>query len=898
MPDEKHPYEVQDAPIPSYEEATSSNTHLGPREVSDDAERQGLLQPDAFATSSGSRRRNGYYQPPSVQSVRNSEDSDLSLPEVNGEIADEDEEEAELRRELHEMDIDDEEAAASARRGGGGGGGGGQSMFSKRISSLTTTLSRIQLPKLNVRWLTGRIRMPSVSDRYRPSLPIIARLFGLFLVVSLVYLLFVSEMFPGMQSGGLGGQTFNPEWVRKFAQGTINTDRIRDNLKYITSYDHVAGTKGNYELGTWIERRFQAGGLEGVMVEEYEVYLNYPVENGRKVSIVEPADKAWDAKIEEPDAYVAPGAEQSTQQTLAYHGLSKRGSAQGPLIYAHYGSREDFKRLADKQIKVEGAIVMVRAGGHPKDAASKVKAAQEAGAVGCLIYTDPSDDGFVKGKTWPEGKYRPQDSLERSSVALTSYVVGDVLTPGDPSRPTVPRKPKHNNPGLVKIPSLPLSWSDAKHLIASLEGHGEELQDDWRGGAGDEVWWSGNEESPIVRIQNEQSETDTQKIHNVIGYYHGYETPTEKIIVGNHRDSWCFGAADPGSGTAVMLEVVDTLGQLQRQGWRPARSIVFASWDAAEYNLMGSTEFVEDHIDDLRSSGVAYINVDNGVSGDNLHLSGSPLLERAFTRILGRVSDPVRNKTFSEIFQDTPTKMTNLDARGDYVPFQSLAGMTTLDFGFRGDGGPLHSCYETYEWMLEHVDPDMHYHTALAQIWVLLILDLAQEPMLPFHFKDFSDSFKDYVDELEMDAIAAGAQADEFDITPLRELSVKLERELVQFMSFEDRWYSQVLGTGGFESRTNAAHRWGHNSRAIAFESHLLDWPWDAKPVDGVGYGIPGREQYKHVLFGPSTIDGEGVTFPFIRDALEVRDWKLAMKMMLKTRDIISRASETLLPGH
>ncbi|KAK4954752.1 hypothetical protein LTR66_013511, partial [Elasticomyces elasticus] len=612
-------------PIPTYEEATSSRpassqTHRGPEEPSDDAERQGLL-------GRGSEpRRNGNYQAPSAQSVRSSQDSDLHLPEVNGH-EDEDED---LRHDMEQMDVLDplQPDTAAQRRARM------RSQFSKRLSSLTTTLSSIHLPSFAA--LTSRI--PRLSDQYRPSLPIVARLAGLFTIIALIYILFALDVIP---TRSRIGQQYDPESVRTYVQGHVDANRIRDYLKYITSYDHVAGSEGDLFLARWIQGLWESAKLDDVSVSDYFVYLNYPTVEGRRVAIVDPPEMRWQAKLDEEPVY--PNAGPGQKNTLSWHGNSRAGNVTGPLVYANGGSREDFQTLKDMGINLNGSIVLVKYYSTQGDRALKVKAAELAGASGCLIYSDPQEDGFLKGEALPNGRWRPDDAVQRGAVSLMSWVVGDVLTPGWASSMNANRFSINDNPGLNNIPSLPLAWRDAQKLLQALEGHGQKVPLDWVGGVPDVEWWTGDDSSPTVHLQNEQDENIYQQIWNVHGTIRGIESPRKKIIVGNHRDAWCFGSVDPGSGTAVMLEVVNIFSGLRKLGWRPLRTIEFASWDAEEYNLIGSTEYVEDHMEYLRENGVAYLNVDVGVYGDRFRAAASPLFERVVLRVLDRVADPHKN---------------------------------------------------------------------------------------------------------------------------------------------------------------------------------------------------------------------------------------------------------------
>ncbi|KAK0662172.1 putative glutamate carboxypeptidase [Lasiodiplodia hormozganensis] len=898
MVDEKHPYDPHESlPIPTYEEATSSRppsalSHLGPNEVSDDAERQGLLGGRGGGGSSGggaSRRSDGYQQP-SVESVRDSMESDLSLPDMVEESEDE---EAGLHREMEQLEV--------IEAGGQPHGSRRARMnmsFSKRISSIGATLSSIRLPRLRkpLRWPTFSCRVPSIPENMRPGYSVILRLFGVLMMASLVYALLVTSVLP-LGRGGMA--PFNPEWARSFVQSKISAERIRDNLKHITSVDHVAGTKGDKFLANWIESFFTQAGMDKVATLEYNVYLNYPVKEGRRVAIVDPPEFRYEAKLEEELAVPGIGPE---QQTLAFHGMSRAGNVTAPLVYANYGSQEDFKRLKDRGIDVNGTIVLVRYYGTMSDRAMKVKFAEENGAIGCLIYSDPKDDGFVRGDVYPEGRWRPEDGVQRGSVAQSAWIVGDVLTPGIGSGRDAKRISKDNNPALPNIPSMPLAWRDAKPLLQALKGHGDKAPKDWVGGVPDVEWWTGDKTSPLVLLQNEQDEEEKQPIWNVLGVFEGVEVSAKKIFVGNHRDAWCFGSADAGGGTAVMMEVITALDLLVQEGWRPLRSIYFASWDAEEYNIIGSTEYVEDHINDIRENAIAYLNVDVGVVGDKFRALGSPLFQSALNRVLARVADPLQNKTVGEIWNEGGGKLGGLGAGSDYVAFQDLAGCSSIDIMFDGpeNGYPYHSCYETFDWMDKYGDPGFIYHATLAEIWVLLILELAQEPIYPFDLKDYGMAVKGYIHDLEKYAIGKDAtRGKQLDLKSLREAADTLERNAKEFEGWEDWWWGQFRGRSGYETNSMGMQRLSHNTRMSNFETHLLDLPDGGKNTDdddGEQHGIPGREQFKHVIFGPDAWSGyDEAYFPAVRDAIELGNWTLAQQQADKAARIISKAADKLL---
>ncbi|KAF2748020.1 N-acetylated-alpha-linked acidic dipeptidase 2 [Sporormia fimetaria CBS 119925] len=894
MPDEKHRYEVpEDPPIPTYEEATSSQprSRFGPEEVSDDAERQGLLG----TASIPSRTRNGNYQAPSAATPRASEDSEAEFLSLD----DGEEETAALRQEMEEMEILDPEEDESGRsrrerlRG----------RFSKRFQQITHRLSRfhfprIPWPRIQMNWYQG-VSTPSIPDQFRPGCAIVARICGLVLIAALVYLLVVSELMP-LGSANFG-QPFNPEWVRQQVQEGVDTGRIVENLKYITSYDHVAGSEGSFYLGQWIEGKFKEAGLDTFWHDEYYVYLNYPTKDGRRVAIVDPPEKRWQAKLEEESAYNPPKA-----QTLAFHGLSASGNVTGPLIYANYGHKDDFQRLNETGVSVEGAVVLMRYYGTQSDRSMKVRAAQDAGAAGVLIYSDPAEDGFKKGDVWPTGRWRPQDAIQRGTVALSSWIAGDVLTPGVPSTKDAPRMPKDKNPALPKIPSLPLAWRDAQHLLHSLQNIGPEVPKSWIGATPNvgSTWYSGHpSSSPKVNLQNLQDEVEKQPIQNIFGSIIGIEEKAKKIIIGNHRDSWCFGAADPGSGTAVILEVARVLGDLRAQGWRPLRTIEFASWDAEEYNIIGSTEHVEANIADLRTNAIAYLNIDVGVTGDKIWANGSPLLRQAWLRALGRVTDPKQNVTLKELWMKDNNALGGLGAGSDYLAFQDMAGTSSLDFGFSGPehGDMYHSCYETFNWVAKYVDPGFSYHNLLAQVWALLILELAQEHILPMRLDEYAEHLLHEYDNLvewarKLAKETAYKKFDDKMFLPIRDAVEAFVKLATKFHTWEDHWYNMVYGTNGFEAPGLTLQRLAHNEKMGDLDTRLLDLPTGEKGDREGDHGIPNRNQFKHVIFGPDA-SGSGydaAIFPFVRDAIDNGDWGLAERQVRKTADIILKAAESL----
>ena len=859
-PENKRPSLELVPPIPTYDEAIQAGGSRSafdgdwqrndfPHSPIDDsrsenAEGQSLLTSRHPNTSQNGRngRRPGGYRPPTVET--DDEDSWGSDSDSDGEAD-------QVRREMQEMEIDD--PADRSRNSWGkrmgfnlalpqwrwkwrwrlprvllrraGGGTEGQEGPSGATGNTTNTDGEETTPR-------RRFSFPSLPKFGSTALFfLVARLFALFLIIGLLYLLFSSDLFTTM-SRRWGSQMFDPESVRMFVQNSMSPSTIRENAEHFTQYAHLAGTEGDYALAERTESLFKRYGLEEVKWDVYNVYLNYPKKDGRAVQILDDNGKpTWWAKLEEDrDPNVArPG-----HPTFAFHGHSKSGDVTGPLIYVNYGSREDFQRLKDEGIDTRGAIALVRYGGTQSDRALKVKAAELAGFSGCLIYSDPADDGFKKGIEAPNGPFMPKDGVQRGSVSLMSWVVGDVLTPGWESRPGMPRMKVEQTKGLVKIPSLPLAWRDAQVLLKAIKGFGRVVPDGWHGGVPEVEWWTGNRSSPVVRLKNQQDEVKEQPIWNVYGKILGVEQDQKSIIIGNHRDSWTYGAADPASGTAVMLELARVFGDLMSRGWRPKRTIEFMSWDAEQYNLIGSTEYVEQNDAKLRNDAYAYINLDTAVTGSQLHAAGSPVFRKLLLQVLHRVQDPLLNTTLRQRWDDRKGELEGLGAGSDYVAFQDIVGTSSLDLHFDGEGYPYHSNYETYDWMNKVGDPDFVYHTLLAQVVGLIVLELADRNIVPFDMRHYGDSLNRWVDDIiswakkngpkgQDDTGGKGGPSDTLSLGELKLAAGEAAVAIEEFAKWETYWENNVMSGNGWESVGLYKKRCEYNDRMALFETDLLD---------------------------------------------------------------------------
>ncbi|KEY67341.1 hypothetical protein S7711_09471 [Stachybotrys chartarum IBT 7711] len=896
MPSEKKPF--YDPIPPTYDEALATGSGWArPRSPTDErdateTEAQSLLSRPNNGASSSSRAHG--YRAPTVET-----DDEDSLWDSDAESDEADQ----VRREMQEMEIEE----PSRPRG---------SLWRKRIGFSLSLPKwkwswRPRLPRLQIRLPSrpAESETPETSadsdeatetttqsrSRCVPTtatgvmmLLTFARVTVVVIILGFLYLVFATDFLGGF-SKRITGIRFNPEDVRLHVQGSVDPRRMRACVEHFSSYAHIAGTEGDYATAMDVESMFHRAGLDEVVVDEYFAYVNYPRKDGRAVQIMDAKGSraTWTAKLEEDEM----GGETAGHQTYAFHAHSKSGDVRGPLIYANYGSQEDFKKLKDSGVDAHGAIALVRDHGTQNEAALKVKAAELAGFAGCIIYSDPADDGFLKGDVAPGGPFMPSDGVHRGAVSLKSMVIGDVLTPGWESKKETPRMKMKDAPGLPGIPSLPLAWRDAQVLLQHLKGFGQKVPSEWKGGVPDVgEWWTGNATSPIVRLKNEQDEIRDQPVWNVYGRIIGMEEAAKSIIIGNHRDALAFGATDPHTGTAVMIETARIFGDLVSRGWRPLRTIEFMSWDAAEYNLIGSTEYVEYNLEDIRANAFAYINLDTVVAGDELTVAGSPVHKKALHRAIGRIADPWRNATLKELWERRGADIDGLGADGDYAAFQGIAGTSSIELSFSGGNFPHRSSYDTFDLIDKITDPEFVYHGLMCQLVGLILLELADHRILPFDMKEYAAKIGHWIDDLEKWASKNGVDGKEqpqLHFKELKDAAVLIQNNAVTFHKWEDEWQSAVVASGGWEPSDYLLKRFEFNNKMSQFETTLLDTEF--------GGGIPNRTQFKHVVFGPQLWSSSEVSyFPAIRDTIEAKDWESAKRIMEKTAVILRKAAVVL----
>ncbi|KAF2195881.1 N-acetylated-alpha-linked acidic dipeptidase-like protein 2 [Zopfia rhizophila CBS 207.26] len=643
---------------------------------------------------------------------------------------------------------------------------------------------------------------------------------------------------------------------------------------YYTHGRHVAGenkTMAQWTAGRWAEYGFTS------RLEEYYVYLNYPVHHSLQLNY---ANGSTYTPILQEDVLAVDDTTNYPNRVPAFHGYSFSGNASAEYVYVGRGQQVDFNRLQALGVELEGKIALAKYGGPFRGL--KVKNAQEHGMIGAVIFTDPGDDGNVteaKGvAAYPNGPARNPTSIQRGSVQFLSIYPGDPTTPGYPSKKDSPRAEKSNI--VPSIPSLPISWIEAQPLLQALDSYGTVGQavnrTGWVGAIPNVTYSTGPAPGTTLSLSNILEDKITW-IWDVIGIING-TNEDEVVIVGNHRDAWMVGgAADPNSGSAVLVELAKAFGNLLKTGWKPKRTIVLASWDAEEYGLVGSTEWVEEYIPWLKGTAVSYLNIDVGVSGTIPDFSASPDLHSVTTSIAKKIVWPYRgttNRTLYDVWEEEGGEIGVLGSGSDYTSFLHR-GIGAIDLGTtRGANDPIyhsHSNYDSYHWMANFGDPGFLTHKAIGQYLTLFLYHLANDASLPLEPANYGPELHTYFEELD-ETIASSNGT--LDLTELSDAIVTFEDSAQQFNTLRGR----ALSSNDSDLLTTANHKARDFSRGFASQG-----------------GLPGREFFQNLIFAPGLDTGYApTTFPGITESVTAGNFILAEKYVGKTAKAILAAASIL----
>jgi N-acetylated-alpha-linked acidic dipeptidase len=682
------------------------------------------------------------------------------------------------------------------------------------------------------------------------------------------------------------------DWENKF-RALPDPARMRADMKLLSARPHHVGSPYDKQNAEWLLKQFKDAGWDA-HIEQFDVL--FPTPKQRVVELVAPT--RFTAKLQEPPFADDPTSSQTSEQLPTYNVYSIDGDVTGPLVYVNYGIPADYDALERRGISVKGAIVIARYGQSWRGI--KPKVAAEHGAIGCLIYSDPGDDGYSGGDVMPEGPMRPADGVQRGSVMDMPTYPGDPLTPGVGATKDAKRLALKDVTTFTKIPVLPISYGDARPLLAAIGG--QIAPQDWRG-ALPLTYKIGPGPARVHLVV--KSNWDVKTIYDVIGTLHGSSSPDEWVVRGNHHDAWVNGADDPIAGQVALLEEVRAMGALLKQGWHPKRTIIYAAWDGEEPGLLGSTEWAEAHAADLAQHAVAYLNSDTNGRG-YFGVSGSHVLEKFINGVMRDITDPETGasvdrrararqlerasaSTRKELRSRADLHIGALGSGSDYTAFLQHVGVPSMNMGYGGEdqGGVYHSVYDDFYWYTHFADTSFVYGRALAQTSGTAVMRLADADVIPYDFTDLAETVSGYVEELKnlhngmaSSVVEHNRQVADsgFFLTndPRRPLALPGKEALVPSLDFSPL-DSAVAALTSASKRYQTAFTQAMDGEATASFAKLNTDLLQSERLLLSSSGLPNRPWYKHLLYAPGYYTGYGVkTIPGVREAIEQKEWPLA----------------------
>ena len=714
---------------------------------------------------------------------------------------------------------------------------------------------------------------------------------------------------PGLRGYSPEAAAQQREWETKF-RALPNASAIGGYVKRLSARPHHVGSPYDKDNAQWILGKFKEWGIPAE-IETFHVL--FPTPTDRAVELVEPT--RFTAKLQEPTVPQDPTSNQHDEQLPTYNAYSIDGDVTAPLVYVNYGIPDDYDQLDRLGVSVKGAIVIARYGGSWRGI--KPKVAAEHGAVGCIIYSDPRDDGYFMGEVFPQGAWRNRDGAQRGSVMDMPLYPGDPLTPGIGATANAKRVELKNAQTITKIPVLPISYGDAQPLLEALGGRVAPLN--WRGALPLTYHVGPGPAKVHLKVK---SSWDIKPIYNVIARIAGSTYPDEWILRGNHHDAWVNGAEDPVSGVSALLEEARAFSELRKQGWKPKRTIVYCVWDGEEEGLLGSTEWAEEHAAELQRHAAVYINSDGNGRG-YLSMSGSHSLEKFINGVAREINDPETNVTAwkrdqlhrvsragsAEARQDArqrpDLRIEALGSGSDYTVFVDHLGIASLNLGFGGEdgGGIYHSIYDDYYWYTRFSDGDFVYGRALAQTIGSAVLRLAGAEVLPYDFSNLAETVNRYVDELQKlwKSTADGIKERNREIEegvfratsdprhPLLPPAAEAVPPFLNFAPLENGAAALTKSADRYEKALAKASLAGRNvtslnAKLIQMERGLTD-----------PQGLPRRPWFQHQLYAPGFYTGYGVkTIPAVREAIEQKQWAEAETQIARVGKVLQNEARMI----
>ena len=658
--------------------------------------------------------------------------------------------------------------------------------------------------------------------------------------------------------------------------GVPDPQRAEEHLRILTAAPHVAGSPEDKKTADYVAQKFKEAGLQTEIVE-YKVWMNRPAEIS--VTVTAPPNVKMSGPTRE---HVSSDPYQDDPRILpGFSGSSPSGDAEADVVYANYGRPEDFKKLEDLKVDVRGKIVIVRYGENFRGVKSFV--AEEHGAAGVLIYSDPWDDGYFKGDPYPKGPWRPEYAIQRGSIQYMFKYPGDPTTPGVASLPSLPdsqRVPPEQAADMPKIPTTPLSYGDAAPILQNLGG--PETPRDWQG-ALPFTYHIGP--GPVRVKMHLKQDYRYWPIWDVVGRVPGSKYPEQLVVLGNHRDAWVYGAVDPNSGTASMLEAVHGIGELLKQGWKPERTIIFASWDAEEEGLIGSTEWGEQHERDLANA-VAYFNLDVAVTGPNFNASAVPSLKGFVRDVTRQVPSPKGGTvydTWKEHQKEPSTRRSDqqnrlpnakvesdvpvgdLGSGSDYSVFIQHLGVPSADMTSSGSYGVYHSAFDDFAWFKKFGDPTFVYEQEMARVFGVEALHMASADVLPFDYELYGKEITAYIERAQTKAQQALGNAAP-DFSHALDAARRFTAAGAKLLAVEK---SPPQDTSRLNQTLMAAER------ALLMEK-----------------GLPNRPWYRHAIYAPGQYTGyAAVVIPGVNEAIDAKNAAVATQQLQVLTDSLNRAA-------
>ncbi len=696
-------------------------------------------------------------------------------------------------------------------------------------------------------------------------------------------------------------------WEQKF-RALPDRDRIREDMRRLSAYPHNIGSPYDRNNAEWLLAQLKSYGLDA-KIEQFTAL--FPTPKSRLLELLGP--EPFRAKLQEPPVSVDPTSGQTSEQLPTYNAYSRDGDVTAPIVYVNYGRPEDYEVLDRMGISVKGKIVIARYGMSWRGI--KPKVAAEHGAIGCILYSDPRDDGYFDGDPYPAGPMRPSEGVQRGSVMDMPVYPGDPQTPGVGAVPGVKLIPLDKVETLTKIPVLPISWADATPLLKSLGG--ETVPEAWRGGL--PFTYHVGPSTAKVHLAVAFN-WDRKPLYDVIARIPGSRYPDQWVIRGNHHDAWVNGAGDPLSGTSPELEEARALGQLLQQGWKPERTIIYCFWDGEEPALLGSTEWAEYHADELKQHAVAYFNSDGNGRG-YFQAEGSQSLENFVNDVARDIQDPETKMSvwkrvrLVDISRATPEerekirsradlRMPALGSGSDYTVFIDHLGIASVDLGYGGEDeedGQYHSVYDDFYWYTHFEDTTFDYGRALAQTAGTMVMRMADADILPFQFSDLADTVHLYVGQLKSLDAAMRSKAKENNLEisegdykalydpkkPMVPPPVEPIPPYLNFAPLDQASDDLTEAAQSFDSAYAAAGGIapvGVNLDLIRSERLLTD-----------PRGLPNRPWFQHLLYAPGFYTGYGVkTIPGVREAIEQKKWTEADEQIARVAAALEHEAELL----